>query len=597
MPTKKSTPSGVDSAATRPSRVKPKAEKPAVVETRVEGTENPALADLTAVYGLYRPSGEEQRLVDALVAERGAASVQRLAAVLNQSLGAVLSLLGPQQLLRQAAIIEVEPSSELGFPRPSEQIFLGRGLLAASPKSEVPVSMLPGLAVLAAPATDGNWAAEFVADRAGQVVLELVKEKLVSTRPLLLFLSSCGADTTGLLAQAVRLRLSRPVFYLEGGGLTGWPQPELAAALRRLRRDADLRGAAVVVQDAEQLGSAWRALLQPKPPGQTAPVILCSGGTLSAPKYPQTWTFGNPLQPHAHTLRFAAATASAPTGSTTQQAAASPEPELSEIDRSREEARRQAAVDAAKAMGKPIPKELLQPVQTTPPPSTVAAPASISPPSVTATAPASVAAKTEAASPPAARAEPSQAQVAAPAARPVNPRLAAALAKAGLPPVSRTDPAAAAAPVTEAVVAKPAPAAIPTPTATPTPAAAPAPAPEPVSPASSPVGSTSNDGDEEGPPIPLADDAKLEDLINAAKTTTNMRQRAELLRRLAGTKSPNVIQLFRLFCVSPHAAVRQAAEEGMASLFGSNWNRARSIAPPVQPPRTDDGGRGPGGAF
>ena len=55
--------------------------------------------------------------------------------------------------------------------------------------------------------------AEFVSDRPAQQVLELVKEKLVSTRPLLLFLSGCGAESTGLLAQAVRLRLSRPVFF------------------------------------------------------------------------------------------------------------------------------------------------------------------------------------------------------------------------------------------------------------------------------------------------------------------------------------------------------------------------------------------------
>ena len=81
------------------------------------------------------------------------------------------------------------------------------------------------------------------------------------------------------------------------------------------------------------------------------------------------------------------------------------------------------------------------------------------------------------------------------------------------------------------------------------------------------------------------------------RTTPNNAQRAQLLKGLTSTKSPAVIQIFRMNLSSPHAGVRTAAEAGMASLFGANWNRARSIAPPVQPPRSDDGNRGPGGAF
>ncbi len=627
MPTKKSAPSGDASASPRPRRVKSKSDKPAAAmvpadgsgpavppRARVESSEIDAACDLTHVYGLFKLTDLEQRLVSALLQESGVASVDRLAARLNESIAAVLGLLGPQQQLRQAALVEVEPGAELGYPRPSEPIFLGRGLALASPKHDASPALLPGLAVLAAPSSDANWAAEFVADRAGQIVLELVKEKLVSTRPLLLYLSGCSADTAGLLAQAVRLRLSRPVFYLDGGGLSGWPQPDVAAALRRLRRDADLRGAALVVQDADLLGSAWRALVQPKPPGQTAPVILCSSGTLAAPKYPQTFSFGNPLWPHSHTLRPASTTTAATSGGAAAQAATSPEPEVSEVDRSREEARRQAAVDAAKAMGKPIPKELLSPVTTTPTPSVAATPPS-APPSAgpVAVQPTAVAAKTETSAPAAAKVEPAAAKVESaqapvqppasqPAARPMNPRLAAALAKAGLPLPPAGRPESTPAPVAQSVPAAPTTVAAAAASASPTPASVPAvvaPAVEPAAPALV-VGAgdaAGSEGEVEGPPIPLADDAKLDDLINAAKTTTNLRQRAELLKRLAGTKSPVVIQLFRLFCASPHAAVRQAAEEGMASLFGANWNRARSIAPPVQPPRTDDGGRGPGGAF
>ena len=104
-------------------------------------------------------------------------------------------------------------------------------------------------------------------------------------------------------------------------------------------------------------------------------------------------------------------------------------------------------------------------------------------------------------------------------------------------------------------------------------------------------------GEDDGPPLPLSDDAKLDEMIGVAKNTTSNNQRSQLLRRLAGTKSPHVIQLFRMFTNHPHPGVRSAAEAGMESIFGSHWNRARTIAPPIQPPRSDDGGRGPGGAF
>lgn len=64
----------------------------------------------------------------------------------------------------------------------------------------------------------------------------------------------------------------------------------------------------------------------------------------------------------------------------------------------------------------------------------------------------------------------------------------------------------------------------------------------------------------------------------------------ELLRTLIGQRHPAVLAC-QHHLGSPVAALRAAAEEGMASLFGPNWNRTRAI-PPVQPPRSDDGGRG-----
>jgi hypothetical protein len=95
----------------------------------------------------------------------------------------------------------------------------------------------------------------------------------------------------------------------------------------------------------------------------------------------------------------------------------------------------------------------------------------------------------------------------------------------------------------------------------------------------------------------IADDAGPEELVRVARITPNQLQRAELLRKLSGKKSPQVIQLFRTNTQSSHPLVRAAAEEGMSSIFGANWNRTRAISPPVQPPRSDDNGRGPGGAF
>jgi hypothetical protein len=104
-------------------------------------------------------------------------------------------------------------------------------------------------------------------------------------------------------------------------------------------------------------------------------------------------------------------------------------------------------------------------------------------------------------------------------------------------------------------------------------------------------------GEEEQPALPLDAAAPLDELIRVARMTPNNAQRSELLRKLAGARAPAVIQLFRSNLGSTHAGVRSAAEAGMESVFGSNWNRSRPIPPPTQPPRSDDNGRGPGGAF
>lgn len=103
--------------------------------------------------------------------------------------------------------------------------------------------------------------------------------------------------------------------------------------------------------------------------------------------------------------------------------------------------------------------------------------------------------------------------------------------------------------------------------------------------------------EEEPPPIPLEAGAPLAEIVRVCRVTPNAQQRIEILRALAGQRHSLVIQAFRMNLDSPHPGVRQAAEEGMASLFGPSWKRPQAIAPPVQPPRGEDNGRGPHGAF
>ena len=520
-----------------------------------------------------------------------------MATALGIELTALLVMLASNSPLRAHALVEVDAAAELGFLRPGELLHLGRGLHLVGHAADAALlsGQAPGVLYLAAPPPGTEWAKDIVQDRSpnlsGQVTqaTELVRERLISPHPVLLWLSQCQPETILPLSQAARLRLQRPILVIDGAALAGWPTPQLFAALRRLRRDADLRGAVVVVSETQLLGGAWAALTAPRPPGQTAPVVLCSSAALPMPAWPQaSGHAGAELVPQAATLRAAAASAAANPGG----AATDPGAEDPATLASREEARRRAAMDAARAMGKPIPPELMA--------AAAASPAPVAPPPRPAAPAAPAAPPAQPTPPPRPAAAPAAAPTspAAAPARPTNPRLAAALAKAGLPPAGSTHTAAApaanvpaaapAAPAVSAAPSAPQPSAEPPPAAPDTPgAAAPADAaPESPEPAA-----------DDPPPLPLADDATLDELLRVCRTTPNQLQRAELLRKLSGKKSPHVIQMFRANVQSAHPAVRAAAEEGMASLFGANWNRTRAIAPPVQPPRSDDGGRGPGGAF
>ncbi len=567
----------------------------------------------------------------ALLAARTPITVAELADQLALPLSLLLLWLGPEGLLRGSALVELPESAELGWALPHDMLSAGRGLhllaLTSGPVASnsddrsLFTAALPGLSLLAAPAPGAAWAHELLPgsppERGLPALAELVREHLMASQAQLLSLGGCPSDQVAGLAQQVRLRLQRPVLTLDGAALAGWPLPQLAAALRRLRRDSDLRGAVLIVHEARALGAALSRLLRPRPPGQTAPLFLCSDGAPLSPGVLPAATRGEqPWTVLSLSLRGSVPASPVAAGSVS----GSPEPPESEdpaVSASRQEARRQAAIDAARAMGRPVPKELLQPATPaaaatpagSPGAAPTAGPAKAAAPAPTAVPqsgppPGKLAAKPPATPPPAPVERP--ASEAAPRRAP-NPRLAAALAAAGLPPVGSEQYRG-----TEHASPRPAPAAsAPVSTSrefsaareatggesagSPVAAAAPVTA-EAGSPALSPAPSSPGI-EEDGAPLPLEAEAPLDELLRVARSTPNQAQRLELLRKLTGARHSAVIQLFRSFVSSPHPAIREAAEGGMSAIFGPNWNRSRQIAPPVQPPRSDDGGRGPGGAF
>jgi hypothetical protein len=557
---------------------------PAAVPLSAPVAALPELPSLpTRLIELFHLGEAEQRLLRVLLADGSAGlTLHKLAGAARVEVPRLLADLLPEGTLRRHALVEVDADAELGCLRPADLVRPARGLelwcSASSPLPAEPAliaSQLPGLLLLQPPPPETAWAEELRTEKPPPQLMELARERLVAPHPVLLGLSGTSPEAALQLAQAARLRLQRPVLFLDGTALFGWPLAQLTAALRRVRRDADLRGAAIVVSEAGQLGSSVRALCGPRPAGQTAPVVLCGAGTVALPgALPPASRAEAALVPTVASLRPAA-----PAPGAAASSAAGAETEDPAVLASRDEARRRAALDAARAMGKPIPADLIAAASPpTPVASTVVAAAR---PAAAAPAPA----PKPAPPPPPPSTEPAP----EPVGRPRNPRLAAALAKAGLPPIGAAGHAAVRESAPEAEPASrpaPAPEAALAPEAAPTPAAAPA---------TSELASELLPDDQ--PPLPLDDDASLDDLLRTARNTPNHAQRRSVLQRLAGMKAPAVIQIFRQFTTSPHPGVRAAAEAGMASVFGPNWNRTRAIAPPVQPPRSDDSGRGPGGAF
>lgn len=540
------------------------------------------------IIDLFRLSDWEQQVLCLLLRHSGPLSVAELAEQLELELAETLAFLGREGTLRARGLIEVAEQAGFGWLLPTDLVQLGRGLhLWCNDAGRPPIDdsalfagHAPGISHVPAPLPDGALSQEPRGDKRTAAIAESVWEPLGTAQAVLLWLGGVGAEQLGPLVQAVRARLQRPVVCVEAACLASWPVSQLEPALRRLRRDADLRGAAVVVADVRLLSSAWRALCHPRPIGQTAPVILCSSDAPSP--------LGRPPQGVAGETALFPATASltrpAPPASTTKPDSGAAEDPA--VLASREEARRRAALDAARAMGRPIPPELIEATRAPAQAATPAEPAPTPKPQPQAPRPQAAAAPTPA----------------APVARAANPRLAAALAKAArsddddadyepdesawsrsTPPAAPQQPAPAPAAATAVTAAPPASAVQP-----------PASPVEPL-PAATAVDDSGQDDDQ--PPLPLEEGASLDEVIRVARATPNNGQRIRILQELASKRSPAVIQLLRAHLGSPHPGVRAAAEAGMVILFGANWNRSRPIPPPVQPPRSDDGGRGPGGAF
>jgi hypothetical protein len=532
------------------------------IEPGPEGGAPPLPTGAEHLCRIYQLTPTERRVLTALLAHPEGLTLAALAQQASLTAGDEAELCARDGALRVHGLVETDEGAELGLLRAGDRLYPARGLSRAWSEPVEPegaealfCSQAPGIEFLPAPPPDTTWARDLLGERAAGPLQTLLRDHLLAREPRLLWLQNATQENLQPLAQLVRTRLTRPVVLLDCQALAGSPPAALAASLRRLRRDADLHGAVVLAAEVQALQGQWRALCAPRPVGQTGHVILAGNTPLPWPvALPRPRRGEAGLSPRAIDLRPEARPAAA--GAPAREAAAKEAPEP--VSASAEEARRRAAIDAALAMGRPIPSELVSRPSPAPaaPPSTRPEDPPVLPADRVIEAPtqgrrARTQARAQAAPPPAAT---------PPAATPPAPEPPAA---------GQAEPAAQAQPE-----AQPAPA----------PAEA-APAPAPAAP------------EEELPPIPLEAGAPLEEIIRVCRVTPNAQQRIEILRALAGQRHSLVIQVFRLNLGSAHPGVRQAAEEGMASLFGPNWKRPQAIAPPVQPPRSEDNGRGPHGAF
>lgn len=481
------------------------------------------------------------RAARALSGRRGY-TVELLREALGLEDGELHALLDAAAPLRAHGLITLSGMPG-GLPTATARVELAPGMAAhLAGHKPLPTTLGPGIARI-----------EAEAERAPlpSLLATVVREELAGGAARWVSLGGVGSGEARALAAAVARRLTRPALLVEARSACLLSAVDAWSLLAAARREADLGATVLVVDGAALLGGLVRALggepasLASGAMGPGTRVVLCdAGNAVDLRPHPGFVVSLLSLAPRPNPIEEIA-----PTATSSQPSA---------IDA----ARRQAALDAAKAMGRPLH---LPP----PPPAPTPHPAPPTPAPATATPPAPP-------SPPPAPAAPIDREAAhrfvgsaVPASRrrgagPQRPPTAA--------PTPATEPPPSMPPAPEVAAAGPAPD---------EPTSGPAAAPGPVSASADPA--------EKLPYLPVPDEATLADLLRILYETQNPLQRAQLLRRIAGEhKDVRVAAALRDHLRAEHPAVRAAAEAGMVSLFGPQWNRPRTIPKPVQPPRSDD---------
>jgi len=475
------------------------------------------------------------------------------------------ALLGPRGRLRAHGLIEVDGAPG-ALARSGARVRLAAGLaprLAGLP-------LLPEL--LGAGVESVGQGDRGPLPEALQAV---VRDDAVGDTPRWLCVSGVSRAEVLRLSAAMARRLGRDAIHLDGATLHLWPAADAFALLAAARREADLEGSLLVVEGCSRLAGLLRALAAPA----VGPVrvLLTDEGRLPELAVPVGFL--------GRVISLLATAAESPSVAV----AVSPSPAI-------ESARRQAALDAARAMGRPL---------DLPPAAAAAAPepAPAAPP----VAPMAASGRPEAppVAPMAASSRPGASPAAAVEGSPpqagdgrssrdltLEERRARAAAHVGTSvPASRRGPAARprSAPAETESVASPAPVAAPA-----APASSGSAAPDPLDEGGAPGGAVDGaagapDPAESLPYVPLPEAASLADLLRVIREAGNPLQRAALIRQLAdaGVKDVGFVALLRAFVKSEHAAVRGAAEYAMVRVFGPSWNRTRPIPRPIQPPHGD----------
>ncbi|MGZ3405158.1 MAG: hypothetical protein ACXVAN_01855 [Polyangia bacterium] len=350
----------------------------------------------------------------------------------------------------------------------------------------------------------------------------------------LLTLDGCPRREAHELALGLARHLSRGVLVVDGELLADAPDPALLLACAR--READCECDVLVVCEAAALGERWRALLAPATGEASALVILADAERTRDPVAAAPFTVRR-LSLHARPTPAATPTPPA----TEPRADDKPAP----VDDGLDHIRQQAIRDAERALG----------IYRTPPPPP-RAPVTPIPPRLAPQPQAQTQTSTPAQAPMQTRPPESPPPVASPAATPPAKKRSAKGAQ-----------------YFGGETAEP-----------------PRPPAPPPPPAIAPI-----EGD--GPALPIASDATVDELARVAMTSPSAAQRIALINQLRTLKSPAVVAMLRANANNQHPVVRAAAEAAMALLFGPNWNATRPIAKPVQPPPSDDKDRGPPGGW